>query len=62
VSNLEDRDLVTPIIDEINDSVLSLPQSVSVGGSGEFLRALRPGIGSESMNPLNDALTIGLGP
>jgi hypothetical protein len=36
VPNLEDCDLVPPVVNEVNDPVLSLPRAVAVGVTREL--------------------------
>jgi len=58
VPDLEDRYLMTPIVNEVNDVVLSLPYAVAVSVTSEFFRAKCPGISGKRLNALDDTLTV----
>ena len=58
VSNLEDCYLMSPIINEINDPVLSLSYAVAIRVTGKFFRSRGPGICGDRLYMLNDALTV----
>ena len=60
MSDLEDRYFATTIIDEINDSVSSLPQPVVIRVSGEFFGTMHPRILGKGLNSLDDTLTVSL--
>ena len=61
VPDFEDRYLVMPIINKIDDPVTSLSHPVTVGVPGELFAPLGPGHRGQSPQSLDDALTVGLG-
>jgi hypothetical protein len=56
--DLEDCDLVPPVIDKVNDSVLSLSHPVAIGVAGKLLGADGSRLNGQLPNSPDDALTI----
>lgn len=50
---------MTPIVNQVNNTVLSLAHPVAVGVAGELLGARRTGFGSEGQNSIDNTLTVG---
>jgi len=60
MGDFEDGNVMTLVIDEINDSVPTLPDAIAVSVSRKLLRTFQAGLGAERVNSLNDSLTVGL--
>jgi hypothetical protein len=58
MANFENRDLMNLVIDEIDDSVLTLPYPIAISVSREFLGTFRAGVRAQCLNSLNNTLTI----
>ena len=58
MADFEDGNLMTLVINEINDSVLTLPDAIAVSVSRKLLGAFRAGIGAQRLNSLNDLSTV----
>jgi hypothetical protein len=59
MTNFENRYLMTPIIDQINNTVLTLTDSITISISSKFFGAPHPRICDEYSDSPYDALTIG---
>ena len=62
VSDLEDSDRTSFIINEVDDSEVALPHSVAIGVTSQFLRSVRSGIGCERLNASYKSFSVGLEP
>ncbi len=58
MADFENSNLVSLVIDEIDDPVLALPHPIAIGVSGKFLGTFRAGIDAQCLNSLDDTLTI----
>lgn len=56
--DLKDCDLVPPVIDNVNDSVLSLAHPIAIYVTRELFGASRSRLNGQLLNSLDDALTI----
>lgn len=61
MAELEDRDLVTPVINEINDPITPLPHPVTIRVPRELFGPLGSRVPGKDLHTLNDTLTISLG-
>jgi hypothetical protein len=62
MSDLVNGDQVGVIIDQVDDAIVALADSVPIGVPGELFRATGPRIGTQTLNLGNDALAVSLGP
>lgn len=62
MSDFEDRYLVMPIINKINDAVTTLSHPVTVGVADELFAPLGPGHLSQVTQSRNNAPTVRLAP
>ena len=60
VSDLEDRDLTSGVIDMKNNSAVTLTESVSIRKARELLAAVRFRVHGECLNLCDDSSPIGL--
>jgi hypothetical protein len=58
MADFENSDLMTLVIDEIDDSVLALSDPIAISVSREFLGSFDAGIDAQCLNTLDDTPTI----
>jgi hypothetical protein len=58
ISNLEDGDRQGIVVNEVNDSIVSLPTTVSVGVAGQLIRTVWPRVRREPLNSGDNPLAI----
>ena len=59
MADLEDGNPMSLVINEVDDSVLTLSDPIAVDVPCQFFRALPPGIRTQRLNPFYDSLAIG---
>ena len=61
VSDLKDRNLIELDVDQVDDSVVPLANTIAVVVPGELLGAVRPGAGGQPLDFGDQALAISFG-
>ena len=60
MANIEDRDDVANIVNEVDDPIVTLPHAISVGITGELLGAVGSRVNRQGLNAPDKLLAIRL--